>query len=120
MSSRSTAAAGTTIDLAGGSDTLSLLATAANSVNVANVESLLGGTAADTVVLTAPQVGATIDLSSGVDSLTLASGSNSIVIANIESVLGAAGNDTLALSTPITTATYDLAGGTDTVDLSGS
>src|SRR5258708_11977711 len=64
-------ATGATIGLAGGADTLTLLTGVTNSVNVANVESILGGSLADTVVLTAQATGATIDLAGGADTLPL-------------------------------------------------
>ncbi|HUA52566.1 MAG TPA: FecR domain-containing protein, partial [Candidatus Sulfotelmatobacter sp.] len=108
---------GGTIDLGGGTDTLTL-ANGANSANVANVESILGGTGNDTVVLTTALVGGTIDLGAGTDTLTLSSaGANSVQVAHVESILGGAGNDTVVLTAPLVGGTIDLAGGSDTLTL---
>ncbi len=85
-----TALVGGTIDLAGGTDTLSLSSAGPNSVTIANVESLLGGSGADTVVLTAALAGGTIDLGVGSDTLSLANGTNSIIVVNVESLLAVA------------------------------
>ncbi len=66
---------------------------------MANVESLLGGSGADTIVLTAALVGGTIDLAGGTDTLILSSaGPNSVTVANVESLLGGSSNDTIVLT----------------------
>ncbi len=84
--------------MAGGTDTLSL-ANGTNSINVVNIESLLGGSGADTIVLMTALVGGTIDLAGGADTLTLSSaGPNSVTVANVESLLGGSGADTIALA----------------------
>jgi len=60
------------------------LANGANSINVANTESILGGTGADTVVLTTVlnASGNAVDLGTSADTLTLANGANSLNVAN--------------------------------------
>src|SRR5207248_2618267 len=94
---------------------------AANSVNVQNVESLLGGAAADTVVLTAALTasGNQIDLGAGTDTLTLTAGPNSVNVANTESILGSGAADTVVLTTALTASgnQIDLGAGTDTLTL---
>jgi hypothetical protein len=77
-----------------GSDTLTLAP--AGSLNLISL--LVGGTGADTVILTAPVSGGTIDLGGGIDTVTLANGANSLTLANTESVVGGSGADTLVLS----------------------
>ncbi len=106
-----------TVDLAGGTDTLSLSSAGPNSINVANVESLLGGSGNDTIVLAAAVSSATIDLGAGTDTLSLANGVNSITVANVESLLGGNANDTVVLTTALVGGTIDLSGGTDTLSL---
>ncbi|HUA52367.1 MAG TPA: hypothetical protein VMB81_09390, partial [Candidatus Sulfotelmatobacter sp.] len=108
---------GGSIDLGGGADTLTLSSSGANSLNVANVESILGGSQNDTVVLSTALVGGTIDLGSGADTLSLANGANSINVANVESLLGGTGNDTIVLTSPIVGSTIDLGSGSDTLTL---
>ncbi len=87
---------------------------------MANVESLLGGSGADTIVLATALVGGTIDLAGGTDTLSLTNGVNSINVANVESLLGGSANDTIALTSALVGGTVDLAGGTDTLILSSA
>src|SRR5260221_5631042 len=55
--------------LGAGNDTLSL-ANGTNSLTVLNVETIIGGTGADTIVLAAVMSGGTVDLAGGSDTLT--------------------------------------------------
>ena len=52
---------------------------------VTNIETLTGGTGADTVTLGASVTGALINLGSGTDNLTLANGTNSLTVSGVES-----------------------------------
>ncbi len=71
------------VDLGGGNDTL-VLSNGGNTINVWNVETLIGGTGNDLVV-TPTDVNGVIDLGAGVDFLQLAgSNGNTVTIANIE------------------------------------
>ena len=68
----SAAAASASIDLGAGNDTLTL-GNFANSATVSNVETLTGGTGADTVTLaTALTTAMSVDLGTGANKLTLA------------------------------------------------
>ncbi len=84
---------------------------------MANVESILGGTGNDTIVLATTLVGGTIDLGVGTDTLSLANGANSINVANVESLLSGSGADTIVLTAALVGGTIDLSGGTDTLSL---
>src|SRR6185312_8203330 len=86
-----------TVDLAGGSDKLTL-ASATNTGSVANTESIGGGTGADTITLSTAVTAGSVDLAAGSDALTLANGTNSASIGNTETVAGGTGTDTITLS----------------------
>src|SRR5581483_3735295 len=82
-----------------GGDSLQL-ADGVNSVNVANVETITGGTGADTIVLSTLLSGASVDLGTGADTLTLANGVNSGTFTNVETInlTGTAAQNSLTLS----------------------
>ncbi len=69
------ALANASIDLGAGTDSLSL-SSAANTATVSNVESILGGSGADTITLSTILANVTIDLYSGSDKLTLGNFAN--------------------------------------------
>ncbi len=72
-------------------------------MTVSNVESILGGSANDTVVLLTALTAGTIDLGLGTDTLSLSSaGANSVNVSNVESILGGTANDTVVLVTALT------------------
>ena len=81
------------------------------------MESILGGSGADTVTLGAALSGASIDLASGADVLTLASGTNNLTLSNVESVTGNTGNDTITLGAAVTGGTFNLGNGQDSLTL---
>ncbi len=60
---------------------------AANTVTLVNVETIVGGTGSDIVILSTAYTGGTIDLSDGNDRLVLANAAaNTVTIANIETL----------------------------------
>ena len=72
------------VDLGGGSNKGSnklTLANVANTGTLSNVQSLVGGTAADTVTLGTAIAAGSIDLGAGSDTLTFANGANSATVA---------------------------------------
>jgi Ca2+-binding RTX toxin-like protein len=111
------AVGGTTVDLRGGTDVLTL-ADGGNTVRVANTETILGGAGADIVTLaTAGALEA--DLAGGDDRLRLADGTNTLRASNIETIEGGAGNDTVTLLTQALAGhVVDLGGGADRLVLS--
>ncbi len=111
--------AGGTVDLGGGTDTLSLF-NGNNSINIYNVESIQGGTGNDTIVLMTALTGGTIDLGAGTDTLVLANGANIITIANVETILAAPVTTRWCWFRPLPGEAIDLAGGTDTLTLSNA
>ncbi len=74
------------IDLAAGNDKLTL-GNFTNTGSASNVETVIGGTGADTVTLGNAVTGASIDGGAGNDTLTLASGTNTASMANVETVI---------------------------------
>ncbi|MBI3515633.1 MAG: FecR domain-containing protein, partial [Proteobacteria bacterium] len=113
------AISGGTVDLGAGADAFSL-ANLANSINVANVETIVGGSANDTIVLLTAMTGGSVDLRGGTDTLTLFStAANTVNVANVESLLGGTLTDTVVLTAAQGVATIDLGSGSDTLSLSG-
>src|SRR6185369_3637132 len=109
--------AGTEIDGTARTDDALSLAAGGNSVTVGAIETITGGSGADTVVLSAALPGGTIDLAAGGDSLLLADGGNSVTVANVETLTGGSGADTVVLTTLVSGASVELAGGSDTLIL---
>src|SRR5258705_9918415 len=74
-------AAGNSIDLGAGNDTLTLANAGPNRINFATVESILGSPGADTHMLTTALTGAgnSIDLGAGNETLTLANPSRNTI-----------------------------------------
>src|SRR5690606_22568261 len=76
------------IDLGGGADKLTL-GNFTNTVTVANVESLLGGTDADVITLAAAlEATNNLDLGAGLDTLNLGDFANSGSISGVETLIG--------------------------------
>jgi len=78
----------------------------------------------DTVTLTSPIMGGTIDMMDGRDSLTLADGGNLLTILNAETVTGGSGDDEVTYGMETMTwvkgnIVVDLMGGTNTLRLDG-
>jgi Ca2+-binding RTX toxin-like protein len=114
-------AAGITVDLGAGSDTLVLSSAGANRISLKNVETVIGGSQDDDVTLLTPLSGGTIDLGGGNDKLTLAwNGPNSVSVANAETIIGGAGVDVVTLTTAMQGGLVDLNGGGDTLVLSSA
>jgi Ca2+-binding RTX toxin-like protein len=92
-------------------------ATKPNAYTTDTVDTLIGGAAADTVVVTGSIANAKIDLLAGNDKLTLADGDNSATISNVETIIGGGGGDTLTIETAMSKGTVNLGGGSDTLIL---
>ena len=73
----------------------------ANTLTVANVGSILGGGADDTVTLGAAAVNATIDLVDGVSTLTLGNFTNTATVSNAGLINGGTGNDAITLGSAL-------------------
>ena len=84
------------VDLGAGKSTLTL-ANATNTGTVNNVETLIGGTGADTITLGTAMADGSVNLGSGVDTLTLGNFSNTGTISNVKTIIGGTGNDTITL-----------------------
>ncbi|WP_073137547.1 beta strand repeat-containing protein [Muricoccus roseus] len=109
---------GTTIDLRGGEDQLTLSSAGPNSLTVLNTEMVIGGEARDEVVLGAATSGMTLQLGGGKDKVTLSSaGPNKVTLAGVEAVQGGAAADDVAF-TAAAEALIDLGGGQDRLTLS--
>ena len=80
------------------------LANGANTGTVKNIETLIGGTGADTITLGAAATNASIDLGAGSDTLTFGNFTNTATVANTETITGGTGTDTITLATALTTA----------------
>ncbi len=88
-------------------------ANSANNYTAATVDTLTGGAAADTVLLTDATTGAKIDLLAGNDKLTFDDATNSATISNVETIVGGSGDDTLTIATAVSKASINLGDGTD-------
>ncbi len=85
---------------------------------VSNVETLVGGSAADTITLGAALSGSVlIDLGAGSDKLTLGDFANSGSVSNVETLIGGVGADTITLATQVSNITVDLGSGADKLTL---
>jgi Ca2+-binding RTX toxin-like protein len=112
---------GYSVDLLGGTDTLTLSSAGANSLLVRNTEKVVGGGYADTVALGTSLASGTVDLLGGTDTLVLFSaGTNTLTVRNTEKVVGGSYADTVTLGTTIASGRVDLLGGTDKLTLSSA
>ena len=84
------------IDLGGGKSKLTL-GDFTNTGTVNNIDTLIGGTGADTITLNTALVNGSVNLGTGADTLTLANATNSATIANVKTVIGGTGSDTISL-----------------------
>ena len=80
-----------------------------NTGTVSNVNTLVGGSGADTITLNTAVTNGSIDLGAGNDTLTFANGSNAATLANVETAIGGTGSDTFVLTG--TTASTVIGGG---------
>src|SRR5262249_17958335 len=71
---------------------------ATNTGTIGNVETVVGGTGADAVTLSAALVNGNVDLGSGSDTLQLANFTNHVSVTNTETVFGGSGDDMVVLS----------------------
>jgi Ca2+-binding RTX toxin-like protein len=94
-----------------------ILANGTNSAVVANTETILGGTGADSISIVSPAVGACIDLGAGNDLVVLGNFTNSATISNVETIIGGSGADTIKLGTALVNGSVDLGAGNDTLRL---
>jgi Ca2+-binding RTX toxin-like protein len=116
---------GRLIDLDSGSSDTVLLGSTFNafySLNVANVETITGGTFNDSVGFVSALNGTAVNLGAGGDFVFLANGSNTATFSGVENLNGGSGNDTLTFVGDGTTGqTINVgSGGTDTVTLAGT
>jgi Ca2+-binding RTX toxin-like protein len=112
---------GATVDLGAGADRLVLSSAGPNTLSVANVERITGGSAADTVTLTTQAKSAIVDLGGGADRLVLSStGNNTVTVSNVETITGGAMIDAVTFATAVTGGVVDLGGGMDRVKLSSA
>jgi Ca2+-binding RTX toxin-like protein len=115
-----TNANGRLIDLGGGTDTLTLgTANASYSLNLANVEHLVGSFGNDTVNMTSV-IGnnMTVEMDFGSDILNLANGSNTVTVASVETVNAFGGANTVTFLHNDTSAgqSFNLGSSSDGVD----
>ncbi len=73
-------AASDSIDLSSGNDKLVLTGACDNTGSVSNVETLVGGSGADTITFTTQLSNGSVDLGAGTDSLTLSSAVNTVTV----------------------------------------
>ncbi len=66
-----------------------MLANGINTLQVANVETIIGGSSTDAVWIVASLTNGTIDLGAGTDLLTLAAGGNTVTVSNVEAISAA-------------------------------
>jgi Calpain family cysteine protease len=105
------------VDLGAGQDTL-VLANGANSVTVANTETIIGGTGDDTIVLSTAAVGTSVNLGAGNDKLTLGNFVNTATVAYVETITGGSSNDSVTVASALTTAMQvDLGAGSNRLTL---
>jgi Ca2+-binding RTX toxin-like protein len=109
------AATGMEIDLGDGSDTL-VLGNYTNTVSVYSVESIVGGSNADTVFVKEAVTGGQFNLGTGVDSITFAEGATA-TLTSVETINGSSYADNITISGAFTGAPIDLGGGEDYLTL---
>src|SRR6202008_2200077 len=112
-----TAMSNGSVDLGTAADKLTFGAFA-NTAPVAHLESIVGGSLADTITLgTALTTAMSVDLGAGSDKLTLANVANTGTVSNVETIVGGTGADTITLATAITNGSIDLGTGNDSLAL---
>jgi hypothetical protein len=101
------------IDLGGGSDTLTF-GPGTNSATVYNAETIAGGSGPDTITLgTALATAMSVDLGAGTNKLTLAGVANTGTVTNVQTLVGGSGADAVTLSSTVTKGSIDLGTGSD-------
>ena len=112
------------IDLgAGTNDTVILGQTGGYTLNLANVEHLIGSSGDDFAGLVNNVNGMTIDMGGGNDTVNLANGSNSVSVSNVENLngsdfaVGSVSNDSLTLLNDVSGLSVNLANGFNTLNL---
>jgi VCBS repeat-containing protein len=112
------------IDLgAGTNDTVILGQTGGYSLNLANVEHLVGSGGDDFVGFLSNVNGLSIDMGGGNDTVNLANGSNSVSVTNVENLnasdfaAGSVSNDTLTLLSDVSGLSVNLANGINALNL---
>src|SRR5436309_6842941 len=83
-------------DLGSGADKLTL-ANVANAGTISNVESIVGGSANDTITVDTQASSASLDLAAGSEKLNLAYTVNTATVTNVETLLGGSANNTITL-----------------------
>lgn len=101
-----------------GNDRVSLAETALNRFSFTFIETIIGGSGADSLSLTAGQTGGSFDLGSGADVLSLAGITGTAIIANVETLMSGSANEFLYLQIP--SASADLGAGSDWLYLVGN
>jgi Ca2+-binding RTX toxin-like protein len=86
-----------TIDLGSGADRLTL-SDSANTITIVNIETLVGGSADDTVTLGTALTSGAVDLGDGNDRLILGNFANTVTVTNIETITGGTGIDNITIS----------------------
>ena len=104
------------IDLGSGSDKLTL-GDFTNTGSVTNVETLIGGTGADTITFTTQLSNGSIDLGAGNDSLTLGTSPTRRRSSNVESLTRRLGADTITFGAAVSNGSIDLGSGSDMLTL---
>ena len=110
------------LDLGVGNDRVELLGSNMNSVEVTNVEALLGRGIADNVVLSgASPIAMSIDLGGGQDSLlALGLEGRSLLVSNTETIVLGSGGDSVNVRTALKNGVIDMGDGLDFLTLQGS
>ena len=107
------------IDLAGGNNKLTL-GNFTNSATVANVQTVTGGTGADSITLGSALTAAmAVDLGTGagVNKLTLGNFANTGSVSNVSTLIGNSGADTVTYDTALVNGSVDLGSGSDKLTL---
>jgi Cadherin domain/RTX calcium-binding nonapeptide repeat (4 copies) len=108
---------------AGTNDTVILGQTGGYTLNLVNVEHLIGSSGDDFAGLVNNVNGMSIDMGGGNDTVNLANGSNSLSVTNVENLnasdfaVGSVSNDTLTLLNDVSGLSVNLANGINTLNL---
>jgi Ca2+-binding RTX toxin-like protein len=114
-------AGGRLIDLGAGTNTLMLASAGSYSLNLANVQNLIGSTGSDIVSLGSAN-GMTIDLGAGSDTVNLLNAGTTATVKNAEFINAGSGNDTVTafLDSTFSNQSINLGSGTDVLNLAGT
>ena len=78
------------------------------TMTITSFDSLTTGSGAGAIAVTEALTGATVNLGTGTDSLTLANFANSATVSGVETLTGGNAIDTIVLGTTLTGMTLDL------------